>query len=229
MKKPEQRIEVNVAQVFVDKNGKFGNPVGIVVDVEQRIDAEGRQKLATKLNFSETVFIDSLDVTPCLSIFNPQHKVKFAGHAVLGTTYFIKHVLKRNIDSIKCSGELVKINVDSNVMYVNAPLSIMPVWNFEQLNSAKEIEQLSKEKIAQLKHTFIWAWTDESKSLVRARTFAPDWGIPEDQANGSGSMKLAHQLNRNLVITHGLGSIIYAKPLESEFAEVGGLVKILKR
>lgn len=225
----KNKIIVNIARVFVNEDGKFSNPVGIVVDDEHNLSGEERQKIATKLNFSETVFIDSLETVPEVSIYNPQHKVKFAGHAILGTVYFIKYVLGKHIDSVKCSDEIVKITYDGEVTYISAPLSIMPSWNFEQLDSADKIKELPEWKTSQLKHTFVWAWIDESRGLVRARTFAPDWGIPEDQANGSGSMKLASQLNKNLTITHGLGSVIYANPLEHEFAEVGGLVKISEK
>lgn len=73
-------------------------------------------------------------------------------------------------------------------------------------------------------HTFAWAWINEDKGLIRARTFAPDWGIPEDEANGSGSMQLASILERKIEVIHGKGSIIYAKPEKSHFADVGGRV-----
>jgi predicted PhzF superfamily epimerase YddE/YHI9 len=222
----KDKILVNIARVFVDKNGKFGNPVGMVIDEDRQLSDEQRQKVAAKLNFSETVFIDNLGETPVVSIFNPQHKVKFAGHAVLGTVYFIYHVLGKNINSIKCSDEIVTVKYDKEITYIVAPLSIMPSWNYEQLNSADEVENLSDEIASQKKHTYIWAWIDKSKGLVRARTFAPDWGIPEDQANGSGSMLIASKLNKNLEIHHGRGSIIFARPAGDKFAEVGGLVSV---
>lgn len=218
------KIAINIARVFVNNEGKFGNPVGIVLDEDQKLGDEERQKIATNLNFSETVFIDSLEEVPSISIFNPQHKVKFAGHAVLGTVFFIKNVLNKNISSIKCGDKLVKNNQENNITYITAPLSIMPNWNFEELSSVIEVESIFKKE-----HTFVWSWIDEAKGLVRARTFAPDWGIPEDQANGSGSMLLAAKLNRELEIHHGEGSIIFAKPVDINFAEVGGLVTIDKR
>ncbi len=219
-------MEINVVRVFVDDKEDFGNPVGIVLNENKQFSDEQKQQIATKLNFSESVFVDNLEETPVVSIFNPQYKVKFAGHAVLGTAYFIKHSLGKDIDSIKCWDENVVVRFEEDKTYVVAPLSIMPGWNYEQLDSADQVEGLSKEEIAQKKHVFVWAWIDETKGLVRARTFAPDWGIPEDQANGSGSMLLASELNRNLEIHHGEGSIILAKPLSPESAEVGGLVKI---
>ncbi|OGM30881.1 hypothetical protein A2630_02690 [Candidatus Woesebacteria bacterium RIFCSPHIGHO2_01_FULL_44_10] len=222
-------LNVNIAKVFVDDKGEFGNPVGIVLNENKQFSDEQKQQVATKLNFSETVFIDSLEKTPIVSIFNPQHKVKFAGHAVLGTAYFIKHSLDKDIDSIKCWDENVAARFEEDKTYVTAPLSIMPAWNYEQLDSTNQVERLSKEEITQKKHVFVWAWIDEIKGLIRARTFAPDWGIPEDQANGSGSILLATKLKKQIEILHGQGSVIYARPIGSNLAEVGGLVKLGKK
>lgn len=222
-------MEVNIVDVFIDEDGKFGNPVGIVIDEHNRLSESERQKIAAKLNFSETVYIDSLSEITEISIYNPQHKVKFAGHAVLGTAFFIKHSHGKDLDAIKCGNEQVQVKTLDGVVYVSAPLSIMPNWNYKQLESPNSVEKLSSNDVSEFEHTFVWAWKDVSKGLVRARTFAPDWGIPEDQANGSGSMKLAAQLNKNLVITHGLGSIIYARPTEPDYAEVGGLSKIMEK
>ena len=85
-------------------------------------------------------------------------------------------------------------------------------------------EVLTNKEVAIMEHTFVWAWVDEEKGIVRARTFASDWCIPEDEANGSGSMKLATMLNREITIIHGKGSVIYARPTNNHFAEVGGYV-----
>ena len=84
------------------------------------------------------------------------------------------------------------------------------------------VEQLPLADTATYKHTVVWAWQDQKSGIIRARTFAADWGIPEDQANGSGAMILAANFQRNLTIIHGEGSFIYAKPVDNNFAMVGG-------
>ena len=220
-------MKVNIAKVFVNEKREFGNPVGIVVDEEHKLGDEERQKIATKLNFSETVFIDSLGTTPEVNIFNPKHKVKFAGHAVLGAVYFINHVLGKKIDSIKCWGKDVAVRFGGEITSVVAPLAIMPNWNFKKFTSSAAVKNLGNDVFSKMEHTFVWAWIDEPKGLVRARTFAPDWGILEDQANGSGSMMLASKLNRNLKIRHGDGSLIFARPVDKNFGEVGGMVSLV--
>jgi len=70
----------------------------------------------------------------------------------------------------------------------------------------------------------MWAWIDKTKGLIRARTFASDWEIPEAQGNGSGSMVLAAKLKRDIEIKHGEGSVIFAKPAPDGCADIGGRV-----
>ncbi len=69
-----------------------------------------------------------------------------------------------------------------------------------------------------------WAWLDKPKGQVRARTFAPDWGISEAMSNGSGAMLLAFHLNCALELCHGEGSVIYARPDGENYARLGGRV-----
>ena len=70
----------------------------------------------------------------------------------------------------------------------------------------------------------MWAWIDEAKGLIRARTFAADWDIPEAQGNGSGSMVLAARLNRSIEIKHGIGAVIFAQPASNNYVNVGGRI-----
>ena len=71
---------------------------------------------------------------------------------------------------------------------------------------------------------YCWAWEDEEAGRVRARSFVPDAGIAEDEATGSAALALGHRLGRAIEIRQGQGSELYARPLDDEFAEVGGRV-----
>lgn len=216
-------IKVHTLRVFVDDNGEFGNPVGVILDEGKKIDSKKRQQIATQLGFSETVFINDFN-TGNVSIFNPREEVAFAGHAMVGTAWMINK-LNHPIDSLTCSGGFIKTWRDKDKIWIRASLAMMPAWKYEQLKNAIEVERLLPPVTVSKEHTFVWAWEDEMKGLIRARTFAPDWGIPEDEANGSGSMKLAATLGRSIEIMHGKGSIIYAKPWKSDFTDLGGRVK----
>lgn len=66
--------------------------------------------------------------------------------------------------------------------------------------------------------------TEEKYDTKAYQQITARFGIPEDEANGSGSMRLAATLGRKLTIHHGIGSVIYARPSTPGFAEVGGMV-----
>ena len=67
--------------------------------------------------------------------------------------------------------------------------------------------------------------TDEPNGAIRARVFASQSGVPEDEATGSAAMRQAVALNRKLVIHQGWGSEILARPAQQAgWAEVGGRV-----
>jgi predicted PhzF superfamily epimerase YddE/YHI9 len=60
---------------------------------------------------------------------------------------------------------------------------------------------------------------------MRARVFAADSGVDEDEATGSAAMRQAAALRRPLVIRQGWGSEILARPAQSQgWAEIGGRV-----
>ncbi len=219
------KFSINVILVFVNEKDNFGNPVGIIINEKQKLNKKQRQEIAAKLNYSETVFVNNLE-KPSVSIFNPKSEVAFAGHAVLGTAYFLRNQLGKKVTSIRCGKTDVAVSGKGKLTWITAPLSIMPPWNFKQLDSAEAVEKLTKEQFSDQKHLVVWAWIDKSKNLIRARTFAPDWGIPEDEANGSGSMLLATKLKRDLKIIHGKGSVIYTQSHGKKSAKVGGLVKL---
>ena len=219
-----KRVKVHVFRVFVNKENRFGNPVGIILDEKKEISLQDRQVISTKLGFSESIFINDLR-SGNVSIFNPKREIDFAGHALVGAAYFISKVMGKTVSFIDCKGGQIKTWQENSQTWISANLTNTPPWHYEQLQDPTLVDNLSTYQIAVKEHTMVWAWLDQRKNIVRARTFAPDWGIPEDEANGSGSMQLAAQLNKKLEIHHGKGSLIYSKPAETGFSDVGGKVE----
>lgn len=217
--------EMRIVNVFTNQEGEFGNPLGIVVDERGLFDKERRQQIAVKSGFSEVVFINSIE-NKNISIYSPQREIPFAGHAIVGASYFLRMKYKISVTQLVGIKGTIETWEESGLTWVRGELSITPHWNYEQLSSSSLIESISTEQSVLKEHTVVWAWLDEVKGIIRARTFASDWGIPEDEANGSGSMKLAASLKKELILYHGKGSIIYARPSKSGFAEVGGLVEL---
>jgi predicted PhzF superfamily epimerase YddE/YHI9 len=85
-------------------------------------------------------------------------------------------------------------------------------WWHERLDSATQVDELDGPLVPEQDATQLWAWQDESAGIVRVRTFAARFGSPEDEACGSGAMRLAAALGRRLLMNHGKGSVIHAAP-----------------
>lgn len=214
---------VKVLRVFANQEGQYGNPVGIVVDSERKYDDLNRRHISAATGFSETVFINSLS-DRSISIYNPENEIPFAGHAVVGVVFFLEEYLKKPVKQVTGLNGPIEAWSASSLTWVKTELRNTPPWNYEQLPNAADVEKVSMKEASVKEHTFVWAWINKDDGVVRARTFASDWGIPEDEANGSGCMKLAAELGKSLTIYHGKGSIIYARSTSSGWAEVGGLV-----
>lgn len=200
---------MNILKVFTNEKGEYGNSVGIIIDTDNKIDKNEHQKMATDSGFSEIVFINNLENKE-ISIYTPQREIPFAGHAIVGTSYFLNHKYNLNIIQLNSIGGPIDTWSENNLTWVSCSLSITPNWNLAQLNSVDLVEKITVEEAKDKEHCVVWAWIDKEKGLIRARTFAADWGIPEDEANGSGSMKLAVLLNQEITIVHGKGSVIHA-------------------
>jgi predicted PhzF superfamily epimerase YddE/YHI9 len=217
-------IASHLLRVFTDATGNFGNPVSIIVDEGKRLDDAERQMITGQLGHDETVFVNDL-AGARVSIFNPQQEVPFAGHAMVGTARLLAKLSGKPIEVIHCLGGDIATWQDGELAWIRAGLDMMPPWQHKQLDTAEAVECITKEEAAIMPHTMVWAWVgNEAKGLLRARTFASDWDIPEAEANGSGSMMLAALLKRAIEIKHGKGSMIYAKPAPNSSAEVGGRV-----
>jgi hypothetical protein len=52
----------------------------------------------------------------------------------------------------------------------------------------------------------------------------PELAVPEDEATGSAALLLCAELGREIEIRQGEGSVLFARPLQDGFAEVGGRV-----
>ncbi len=217
---------MKVVRVFVDEKGSFGNPVGIIIDTNNSINKAKRQQLAIDSGFSEITFINDIESRD-ISIYSPTRKIPFAGHALVGTAYYLAHQFNLKFSELVSMGEVIHIVTDGQTTWIQGKLSILPHWNFEELPKVSDVENLTLGQTSDKEHVFVWSWKDRAKGVVRARTFAADWDIPEDEANGSGSMILANKLNRELTILHGKGSVIYSKPLDAFESAVGGRAKLL--
>ncbi|HEX7963955.1 MAG TPA: hypothetical protein VF466_05205 [Candidatus Saccharimonadales bacterium] len=215
--------DAHLLRVFADIEGNFGDAASVVIDEGRRIPDAERQAIARKLDTGETIFVNNL-ANADISVVHPQGEIGFAGVGMLGAAWLLAKLRGKPTEKMQGRDGEITVWQDNGLTWARASLAIMPPWNYKQLESAKAVERITLKETETLEHTMMWAWIDEAKGLIRARTFASDWDIPEAQGNGSGSMALAARLKREVEIKHGAGSVIFAKPAPGECADIGGQI-----
>ncbi len=211
-------------RVFINEHGEYGDVASVVVDEGRHIPDSERITLTRKLATTETAFINDV-ATENISIMHYQGEIDFAGTVTLATAWLLAQLKAKPVTVLHGRGGGIPAWRESNLIWIQADLGTMPPWHFKKVPNAEEVERLTADEMKSVEHTMVWAWIDQSKGLIRARTFANDWEIPEAQGNGSGSMMLAAQLDRNIEIEHGEGSVIFTRAISSNYAAIGGRVK----
>lgn len=221
--------KVQILNVFVNEKNEFGNPLGVVIDEQNSINDIERLQICLSTICSEVVFID--DIKDCsISIFSRTGKIPFSGYASLGVAAYLDQLNKAKTKIIHSMGTEIFVKHENSIIWVKAKLTSMPPWNIQKFEDLSTLSKLTLADTKEFEHSITWSWEDEKSNIIRARTFAPDWLIPEDEANGSGSMLLTAKLQKDLFIHHGKGSIIYTKYINSGEVELGGRVlKILDK
>jgi predicted PhzF superfamily epimerase YddE/YHI9 len=215
--------DVHVLRVFTNESGDFGNPLGVVLDTAALTDGD-RQAIAARLGFSETVFVDDVP-SARLRIFTPATELPLAGHPLVGTAWLLSALSGTPVEVLRPRhAHPVTTWQEDGVSWIRARVTDAPPLAFVQLDSAAAVEAMALPANPPYDHHEFWAWSDRAAGAVRARFFAPAFGIPEDEATGGAALVLVAQLGRPLTITQGRGSVIYARPASDGQAEVGGRV-----
>ncbi|MGI8804022.1 MAG: PhzF family phenazine biosynthesis protein [Solirubrobacteraceae bacterium] len=203
--------ELHVLRVFVDDRGAAGNHLGVMLDAGE-IDTVARQQIAAELAYSETVFVEGGDR---LQIFTPTTELPFAGHPLVGAAWLLdRPVLRPPAGPVATRSE-------PPFTWVLARPEFCPPWEVRREESPGAVEALAAPEAGHVLH---WAFVDEPAGTVRARVFAPDFGVAEDPATGSAAIVLCAALGRSLEIRQGAGSEIRVRPHADGGVELGGRV-----
>jgi predicted PhzF superfamily epimerase YddE/YHI9 len=213
--------ELHVLRVFCGPVGG-GNPLGVFLSGGEVPDAR-RQAIAAELGFSETVFVDDAE-RGAIRIYTPGEEVPFAGHPVVGTAWLLART-HAEVLALQPPAGRVPVREANGLTYAAARPDWAPEWEFLELGSPDEVDALEASPEGR-DAVSAWAWMDEADGIIRARVFAPRYGIPEDEATGSAAVALAGRLRRELDIRQGAGSEIVAKLLPDGMVEIGGRVEL---
>jgi predicted PhzF superfamily epimerase YddE/YHI9 len=211
--------DLHVLRVFVAPDGTGGNPLGVFLD-GAAVPAGRRQGIAADLGFSETVFV--LDpLAGQVAIFTPAAELPFAGHPLVGTSWLLARE-RAAVPVLQPPAGVVPTWVDGDgVTWIRGRAEWAPEMTLRQLDGPGAVDALAGAPDG-LGFVDCWAWEDEAAGRVRARVFAPRFGIAEDEATGAAAVRLVSRLGRPLTIRQGAGSLLHARPGPDGTAEVGG-------
>jgi predicted PhzF superfamily epimerase YddE/YHI9 len=202
---------VEFLHVFGGESGG-GNALAVALDGEPSDPVE-RQRVARELGLSETVFVDDA-ATGRVRIYTPAAELPFAGHPLVGTAWLL------GVDVLRPPAGEVPARREGGLSFVTGRPEWAPEFSWHELGSAEEVEALEAPSSGLYAY---WAWIEPG--VVRARVFPLDLGIEEDEATGAAAVVLASSLDRPLEIHQGVGSLIYAAPVEEGRVEIGGRVR----
>ncbi|MFI8196371.1 PhzF family phenazine biosynthesis protein [Streptomyces sp. NPDC085942] len=216
---------IDVLRVFCGPDGRHGNALGVVRDGRGHPDEASRQRLARRLGFSETVFVDDPE-RGRVDIHAPGLRLPFAGHPLVGAAWLL------DLEVLELTVGDVFARQDGEFTWITArPEWVLP-RTFQQYASAAEVEALPGPPPGE-GWLYAWAWEDEAAGRVRARAFPRRGegaaGIVEDEATGAAALLLSARLGRALNITQGRGSQILTAPAPDGAVEVGGRVLMAVR
>jgi predicted PhzF superfamily epimerase YddE/YHI9 len=206
---------LHVLRVFTTADGAGGNELGLF-PVGSDVPEHRRQDVARDLGFAETVFVDD-PARGEVRIFAPDVEMPFAGHPTVGTAWFLRGEVGE-LDVLRVPAGDLALRFDEDLTWVAARPEWSPPFEYVELGSPAEVDALQPTSHL----AYCWAWLDEGSGRVRARSFVPDAGIPEDEATGSAALALCARLGRSIEIVQGAGSELFARPLGDGRAEVGG-------
>lgn len=201
-------IDVTVLRVFTDRDGRYGNPLG-VVDAAT-VDPGDRQRIATELGYSETIFV----APPAAGLHNaqahiytPTTELPFAGHPTVGVSWWLKD-RGMPIRTLQVPAGIVQVTYDGDLTAVSARAEWAPAFSIYDIASLEDLAAADPDDYADESEHYLWTWLDKEANTIRSRMFAPHLGIREDEATGAAAVRITEYLSRDLTIVQGQGSII---------------------
>ena len=217
-------IDVTVLRVFTDQQGRFGNPLGVVDSAA--VDPADRQRIATELGYSETIFVSLPDAgrsTAHAHIYTPTTELPFAGHPTVGASWWLK-TRGTPVRTLQVPAGIVQVAYTDDLTSVSARAEWAPDFSIYDLATVDDLSAADPDDYGDEVEHYLWTWLDEPSSTIRARMFAPRLGVREDEATGAAAVRITEYLNRDLTIVQGRGSIIHTTWSAEGWVQVAGRV-----
>lgn len=210
-----------VLRVFVDADGCWGNPLGVVME-SAGWTSQIKQAVAAQLGFSETAYVDD-PKRGSISIFTPTEEFDFAGHPLVGAAWLLA---QRGWEPtlLRVPAGQVETWREGEWSWVSGECAWGPTIRLVPVESEARLAELDPADATDFH--YLWTWIDQRHGLVRARAFCAEVAVPEDEATGSAAIKLTGALGRPLTILQGLGSELRTRIMDDGRIAVGGRVAL---
>jgi predicted PhzF superfamily epimerase YddE/YHI9 len=162
------------------------------------------------LGYSETVFVDlpaAGSTTAHARIYTPLTELPFAGHPTVGAAWWLRS-RGTPIRTLQVPAGILQVSYDDEVTAINARAEWAPEFAIHDVESLADLVAAEAADFPDDVAHYLWTWTDEPAGSLRARMFAANLGVPEDEATGSAAVRMTEYLSRDLTITQGKGSVI---------------------
>jgi len=217
-------IDVTVLRVFTDHEGNFGNPLGGVRTIKK--EPGERQRIATQLGYSETIFIDLPESganTASARIYTPASELPFAGHPTVGAAWWLRD-RGTPVHTLRVPAGVVQVTYEDDVAAISARSEWAPEFAIYDLESTDDLFAADPDDYPDDMQNYLWTWTDREQGEIRSRMFAANLGVPEDEATGAAAVRITDYLSRDLTIVQGKGSVIRTQWSAEGWVRVAGRV-----
>ncbi|NLG56773.1 MAG: PhzF family phenazine biosynthesis protein [Rhodococcus sp.] len=217
-------MDLEVVHVFIDDDGRHGNALGIVDAAS--VPPKDYQYIAARSGLATTVFVDMPtdgSDSARASIFGPETEFAFAGQSVVGLAWWL---IERGypIDTVHVSAGPVEIRQSGKLTWAKTLAEWAPHFSLVPLETPKDVANTRARDYPANPH-YVWAWADKLDYRVRARMFARELGIEEDEATGAAAVRLTAALRHALLIEQGKGSVLHTMFGTRGWIEIGGRVR----
>ena len=217
-------IDVTVLRVFTDSEGNYGNPLGVV---DAAVVGSGdHQRIATQLGYSETIFVElpaAGSTTAHARIYTPAVELPFAGHPTVGVSWWLGD-RGTPINTLVVGAGVVRVHYDNDLTGVDARADWAPQFAIHDMGSPEAVLAADPQEYSDDVNHYLWGWMDRAAGKIRARVFAADLGVPEDEATGSAAVRITDYLSRDLIIVQGKGSVLETTWSPDGWVRVAGRV-----
>lgn len=217
-------IEVSVLRVFTDSDGNFGNPLGVIN--ASKVEHRDRQQLAAQSGYSETIFVDLPSpgsTTAHATIHTPRTEIPFAGHPTVGASWWLRE-RGTPINTLQVPAGIIQVSYHGDLTAISARSEWAPEFAIHDLDSLDALAAADPADFPDDIAHYLWTWTDRSAGSLRARMFAANLGVTEDEATGAAAIRITDYLSRDLTITQGKGSLIHTTWSPEGWVRVAGRV-----